>query len=561
MKKQKYSLILLSVLLIVIVCAGACGFHWKYFLAGLVYGGNSQVNSKIIFSKETGFYEDEFYLGIYAPSDDIFYTLDGSEPTKDSLKYDSPILIEDASNNENNYSMRQDVSAGFVAEEDEYATPDYLIDKCTILKVAYYDEEGVRSDIEERVYFVDFEEKTGYENVNIISITSEPENLFSDETGIYVLGETFTNLIAGVNQEETDWCLWPANYTNGGRLWEREANINIFNEDGENVLFQKVGIRIQGGASRGLNPKSLNIYARDEYGDNRLRYDFWRTGYYPKRMTLSSGGNDNRGKMLDRLGSELTQECDFATMNYEPYVLFLNGEYWGFYYLTEKYDEHYIEQYYGVDQENVIIVKNGELEAGEQSDLNLYLEMCNFIETADMTVEENYEYACELLDMQSFIDYFAAEIYIARRIDWPTSNFALWRAREESNQQYEDGKWRWMLFDVNTAAMQEDYVEYDTLDRAIKKSPMFGNLWNNEAFREEFSKRILEMSETIFQKDLVVQKVSEYVDFMFEPVRKHHQRFFGNTFEGKYPTAEGIKNFALQRAEYIPTMLEANMPD
>ena len=90
---------------------------------------------------------------------------------------------------------------------------------------------------------------------------------------------------------------------------------------------------------------------------------------------------------------------------------------------------------------------------------------------------------------------------------------------------------------------------------------MFGNLWNNERFREKFSERILEMSETVFQKDLVVQKVSEYVDFMFEPVRKHHQRFFGNAFEGKYPTAEGIKNFALQRAAYVPIMLEANMPD
>ena len=69
------------------------------------------------------------------------------------------------------------------------------------------------------------------------------------------------------------------------------------------------------------------------------------------------------------------------------------------------------------------------------------------------------------------------------------------------------------------------------------------------------------MAETIFEKEQVVEKVSDYVDFMFEPVKKHHERFFGKTFEGKYPTAESITNFALGRAAYIPEMLEANMPD
>ena len=118
-----------------------------------------------------------------------------------------------------------------------------------------------------------------------------------------------------------------------------------------------------------------------------------------------------------------------------------------------------------------------------------------------------------------------------------------------------------MLFDLNTAAMHEDSVENDTLARVIRKSPMFKNLWTNAQFREDFSKRILELSETVFEEERMIQKVDEYVDFMFEPVRKHHQRFFGTAFEGKYPTAESIKNFALLRAEYIPDMLAANMPE
>lgn len=561
MRKKRYTLIALSIVVFVLICGKKIGFDWKYFCAGMIYGGKSTIDSEMIFSKANGFYEKEFYLKIYAPSKEVYYTLDGSEPTKNSLKYENPILIQDASNNENNHSMRTDFSAGFIAEEDKYIVPEYLIDKCTIIKVAYYNEDGTRSDIEERVYFVGFEEKTGYENVNIISITSDPENLFGDEKGIYVLGDTFKNYFDADIEGELDWCFWSANYRNHGRSWEREAYINVFNEDKENVLSQKVGIRIQGGASRGFYPKSFNIYARDEYGDNRIRYDFWGTGYYPKRMTLSSGGNDNRGKLLDRLGAELTEECDFSTMNYEPYILFLNGEYWGFYYLTEKYDEQYLEHYYDVNRDNVVVVKKDSIEVGEEADLTLYMEMCEFLENADMTIAENYQHACELLDMKSFIDYFAAEIYMARQIDWPNSNYALWRVRETSDKEYEDGKWRWLLFDLNTSSMKENAIEHDTLAHAIKRSGLFRSLWVSAEFQEAFSERILEMSKTIFQDDLVIQKISEYEKLMFEPMQKHHQRFFGEVFEDRYPTSNGIKSFVQQRAEYIPIMLEANMLD
>lgn len=561
--KKKCLLIVNVVLVFSVLCGIGINFNWKYFYAGIRYGGKSAIGSEILFSKASGFYEDEFYLKIYAPSKEIYYTLDGSEPTKDSVKYENAILIDDASNRENTNSMREDFSTGFLLEDPVYEVPNYLIDKCTILKVAYYDEKGNRSQVEERVYFVDFEEKTGYENINIISITSDPENLFSDEKGIYVLGDTYQWFLESGSEEEKarDWCFWAANYRNHGRSWEREANITVFNVARENVLTQKVGIRTQGGASRGYYPKSINIYARDEYGDNRLRYDFWGTGYYPKRMTLSCGGNDNRGKMMDRLVSELTENADFGTMNYEPYVLFLNGEYWGFYYLTEKYDEQYLEHYYDVNRDNVIIIKNGSIEVGTDTDAVLYAEMIAFVENADMAMDENYQSACAYLDMQSLIEYFATEIYIARELDWPSSNYALWRVRETGKKECEDGKWRWLLFDVNTSALNEDLIEHDTLAYARKKSKLFGNLWNSQQFRESFAETILEMSETIFRENLVQSKISEYEELMYTPVQKHCQRFFGKTFEGKYPTATSIKNFVAQRANYISIMLEVNMSD
>lgn len=558
MKKKKQLIIISVGFLLLTLGILTMGHDLKYYAAEIIYSEENPAGSEIVFSKKAGFYESEISLSLYAPTKEIFYTLDGSEPDRNSMKYEGAIQITDASVNENVYSMRTDVSSNFLTEEPMYKSPDYLIDKCTIVRAVYYDSQGNCSEVAERAYFVNFSEKEGYDNVNIISISTDPDSLFDDSNGIYVLGDTFEKYCEENDWTEKSYYSWYGNYSMRGKEWEREAYIQVFDEQKKLVLSQTVGMRIQGGASRAFNPKSLNFYAREEYGDKRMRYDFFGTGYYPKRLNLSSGGNDIYGKMLDRLGAELTESCDFCTMNYEPYVLFLNGEYWGFYYLTEKYDENYIEHYYNVNADNVIIVKKDSVEAGTAEDQQLYDEMYDFIAAADMTQEENYQKACEIFDMQSFIDYFAAEIYMARNGDWPHSNYAMWRSRKVSEKPYEDGKWRYMLFDVNTSAFIDSLIEHDTLAYALEKSELFASLSKNAMFRTDFSTRILEMVDTIFDEENVECKITEYEILMGGPMANHLQRFFGQSNERFYNRANSMRVFARERGKYIRKMLESN---
>ena len=558
MNTKKKIITITTILLFAVICLISSGFNFKYMLAEAVYRNENSVNSKIFFSKKSGFYDEEFYLNIYAPSDEIYYTLDGSEPTKESSRYEEPLLIYDTSHNENTNSMRTDFSALFFKSNTEYVVPDYLIDKCTILKVAYYGRDGQRSKTEERVYFVGYGDKSGYSDVNIISITTEPEDLFSSDKGIYVLGDSFEEYKETTDYEQIQEYLWGANYKHSGREWEREANIQVFNTEKELVLSQNIGLRIQGGVSRAFYPKSLNLYARNEYGSNQLRYNFFGTGYYPQRVTLSSGGNDYFGKIRDRIGAELTEKCDFSTMNYIPYVLFLNGEYWGFYYLTEKYDENYIEHYYNIDKGNVVIIKQRGLEAGKPEDYELYEEMVEFVESADMTVDENYEKACSMIDIESFIDYYAAEIYMARNADWPSANFALWRSSKISKKPYEDGKWRWMLFDVNTSALHSDLEEHDTLAYVIEECSLFANLSENGKFRDAFATKLREMRDDYFKLEKVEAKLGEYELLMSDPMENHLQRFFGRDNERFLHESRQVWAFACLRGEHIEDMLERN---
>ncbi|MFI3231291.1 MAG: FN3 associated domain-containing protein, partial [bacterium] len=150
------------------------------------------LNNFFRFSMPSGFYEDDFLLKIIAPTNEVYYTLDGSIPTKNSIRYTKPILITDASLNENSYSMREDTST-FLLEDliiqynnDEtytsiYNLPDYLIDKCTVVRAMYYDAFGVAQEVNTATYFVGYQNKTGYDTNYTISIITEPDNLFADD--------------------------------------------------------------------------------------------------------------------------------------------------------------------------------------------------------------------------------------------------------------------------------------------------------------------------------------------------------------------------------------------
>lgn len=522
----------------------------------------------ITFSVESGFYDEEFDLSISATGGPIYYTLDGSVPTVDSIKYEGPIHIYDASVNENTYSMITDVSAGFYTDMLSkyhmtgigYSTPEYNVDKCTIVRAAVYYGAGEYSDIKTASYFVGFDTKTGYSGMNVVSIVTDPENLFDYEKGIYVTGKTFDDMMSLLEDEEMPkWWWMESNYTLRGFDSERMASCQFFGVDGTLLLSQACGIRIHGGATRAYNQKSLNIYAREEYnGQDYFYYNFFGNDYSPSAVTLTQGGNDYSSKMKDYLMNTLLSDMDFATMDFQPYVLFLDGEYWGVYWLTEKYDKEYMHYHYSVDADNVIMVKNDEIEEGEESDKQLYYDMLDFCSNSDLSIQSNYEQVCSLIDIDSYIDYVASMVYISRKDDWPSSNYALWRSKKIGHGQYDDGKWRWILFDVNSGGLDEELVEYDSIEYLMDNSSMFRNLMTNDSFREKFLGRLVDISENVLSADIVAEEISNFRLLMDEPLMQNQRRFFDETYYSTYyeEQIDSVSHFFEKRQDYILLMIE-----
>ena len=533
-----------------------------------------------VFSHESGFYEDEFYLEITASNEaTIYYTLDGSLPDESSYIYRKPLLINDATQNENCYSMRTDTSTGFRSDliaqyqtfdnDPNYLAPDFLVDKCTIIRAIAISPSGTASEVTSASYFVGISPQN-YDGCNFISLITDPDNLFDSHKGIYVTGDIFTEYLANGNIS-SHWRFWEANYRQRGAEWERPATFEFFSNDGTLLLSKDCGMRIHGGVSRGTLPRSLNLYARTEYDQkDTFDLDFFETDYYPRSITLNSGGNQLITQFPDYMMTQMVRDLNFATMLFEPYVLFLNGEYWGFYWLSEKYDEGYLSHYYQVQPENIIIIKNGAVEVGHERDLMFYRSLIYFLSRNDTSIDSNYKKVCQMIDIDSFIDYYATMIYIARCEDWPQSNVALWRTREISDgDSYSDGKWRWMLFDCNSTSMLDDVLDYldevyftsgdtltyhDTLTYVKDSDDLFRSLWSNQSFQEAFIQKIIYIGENCFSAEKMDAFIQNYVDTMTPVLEKSWARFYGsknNQYNAFCETMESHRSFFDQRLAVV----------
>lgn len=518
--------------------------------------------AELTFSRESGFYEEPFELELSAPiGTKIYYTLDGSVPDENAFLYTAPIVIDDATSNPNVYSMRTDITYETTMSGIPYKLPDYSVDKCTVVRAAYLDADGKFNDMKSESYFVGYDAKDGYSGMNVISVVTDPDNLFNYDDGIYVFGRRFETELDqdGNHIDETE------NFTQHGFLWERPADIQMFDADRESVLKQSCGIRIQGGGSRSCLPKSLNLYARENYSQAKRFYtDLFGTGYMADTLTLSAGGQDTIAKFRDMFVATLTKGRNFCTMNYEPCVMFLDGEYWGVYWLTERYTDTYLSYYYDTDKDNVLIVKNGVPEEESDEDWSIYINMMNYLNDTDFSIPENYESLDYVIDLQSYLDYYATEIYIGRGVDWPGgTNEAFWRVREPSKNagggEFQDGRWRWMLFDVNTSSLDTDLIEDDTLRFAMEHSSAFNNLCRSDKFKEEFSITLMDIANEIFSPANTEPLIENHLELMTEPIDIHLKRFFGSDQPYRVEDEmENIRGFLANRKPYIAGYLKEN---
>lgn len=408
----------------------------------------------------------------------IYYSLDGTIPSSGSNRYTKPIVVNEVA---------------------------------LIRAVAY--KSGKRSAVVTNTYVCD----RPYD-LPVVSLATDPENLWNFEYGIYVEGCCADTIEPHMG----------ANYWMD---WERSANIEMYDEEGELCFNQGCGINIFGGFSRMLPMKSLAVFARSKYGDNRFRYPIFperEEDEYKSFILRNSGGDFKRTHIRDAFMTQLAKPTGVAIQAYRPAVVFINGKYWGIQNIREKISEHYLKSNYGVDKDNVDILRqNGVKRHGYSTN---YKKLLAYLRQNDLADDSNVEKLRTFMDVDDFIRYNIAEVYSDNRD--AGGNIRYWRERNDS------AKWRWVYYDIdqglgNNAPQgykRNTLLKFTSVNNEKWPDPPWStfiirSLLKNKKLENQYINTFADHLNTVYHADTANRLMDEMVAVIDDEMKFHQKRW------------------------------------
>lgn len=525
------------------------------------------------FSVHGGFFEAPFNLDISInhPTAVVRYSLDGSEPNTGHPAFSQPLLIDSRIGDTNTISMISETSLSFLPPAGE-------VFKSNVIRAKAFIPDSITVKTVTHTYFVDTGIFSKY-NTPVLSLVTDNDNLFDSTIGIYVLGDKYYEW---QQQNPNDsLTLWhPANYLGRGDAWERPVHLEYFENTGVTGLRQDAGLRIHGGASRTFNQKSLRLYARNKYGPAPFSYPVFdghtqRVSNLPlekfDRLMLRSSGNDwGRTFFRDGLMHSLIAHTKLDVMAFQPAVVFLNGEYWGFHNIRERMDKYYISRHYNIDADDVAILEgHGSLNTGYISDQIHYYGLHNYVDNNDMSQNLHYDYVKTLMDVENFMLYQAVQIYY-RNTDWPGNNIKFWRKRTDNYIPHapygKDGRWRWLFYDLDFGFGLIEGLNahlHNTLEYACEagntqwpnpdwSTLLFRNLLENTNFRNGFINTMADHINTSFLPHRMLDVIDSLKHIYAPGMQEHIERWRLPVNLGQWDQHINILHyFALNRSASI----------
>ena len=494
--------------------------RWIWLLVLFTFRLELFSQTEVMFSRQGGFYDEPFVLSL-GSSDwecQIHYTTNGAMPTARSPRYETPLFLD-----ESLYSS-SDIYTLPISPLFEPFVPD-SVQHAIVIRAAAFDEEGNRiSDVVTQTYLI---RSLGCEHhgLAVVSVCADSLALFDADTGILVPGALFDP----ANPDLT------GNYFQRGREWERWANVEFYEPDDNSGINQQCGLRTHGNRARKAPAKGLKIYAREEYGKKRFKHRFFETTQIKSFNHLVLKPFSTLwpcSGVQDYVANRMALQLGLEAPNSRPVVLYLNGEYWGIYFLQEKLDDHYLEDHFDVEPERCnIICGNGldgqtwewnvEVESGDGSGFE---QMMDWLEDADLSDSSNYAYVNGLVDIENFIDYQILETFIANT-DWPANNSRCW--------QVDDSKWRFIFYDGDATMLEEDYdvfanasyVADNLWHTGMKSTLLFRRLLENNDFKLRFGNRVNELCNTVLQSNSTIAVLGGIVEDLRLEVPNQIARF------------------------------------
>ncbi len=420
-----------------------------------------------VFSTPPGIYQQSVVVEIDSAGEGttLTYTLDGSEPTKESNVYTDPL------------SVRQTTPVRVRAFAPDHLPSDILTGTWLI-----------REEI----------------HLPVLSLVTDPQHLWNRRTGIY------------------------ENSTQHGRAWERPASVEFFKRDGTRMFGVDAGLRIHGGASRTRSPKrSFRLYFRGEYGPRKLEAPLFPDTDVESfdRLVLRGGFNDTwtydkamqRETAIyvsDQVVRDLHNDMGFVAPHGIYAQLYLNGEYWGLYNPCDRIDTDFLASYYRFDDWDII--SDDEVKEGDAGAWN---DLLSLVRRSNLRDPEHYAEVESRVDINQMISYYVLNIWV-QNYDWPHHN---WYAARE---RLPHGLWRFFLWDVEYSfgsGIKGYQIRQNTFETARNSGKgSLGTLFDELLHNREFKAHFLSELERYLATTLSEEHVLNRLNTDFREIPNHH---------------------------------------
>ncbi|MBO7067245.1 MAG: lamin tail domain-containing protein [Bacteroidaceae bacterium] len=374
-------------------------------------------------------------------------------------------------------------------------TGTFPVSETTILRFMLTKDGYLNSPVTTRSFFINNHDWY----LPIVSVTTHPDNLFSDSIGLYVggvNGRTGNNMNKPMNQNMD---------------WERPVNVEYLVPDTQTgqwheALNQGALFSIFGGWTR-FNDGDENFQYKPSF---KLKADKWCEGlnFYPypvfqakpyiknKTLLVRNGGQDQHGRIWDAVIQELLQSSgiNLDCQATQPAHIFLDGLPLGMFNLREASNRNYAYSNYGIGSDEVDQWENEfQIKAGSSAIYNTWRQLCQNL-AANPTDTLIWQSICNIVDIDEYCNYMAAEIYMGN-LDWlrgGLKNIKGFRCNKD------DGKIHVVVFDLDGCFGDTDMIAQIYKKGSGKQIEIFKNMMKYPPFRQQFIDAYCIMGGSIF---------------------------------------------------------------
>lgn len=462
------------------------------------------LSGAVSYSIPGGFYNEAQNVMLTTGTGEIFYTVDGSVPNKNSLLYSSPIAVG----------------------------------KTTVIRARCIDGDKLAGKIATNTYFIQEPKHT----LMMASITTDTTFLYSKELGIFE--NSWKNREVPIAME----LFTPE----GKQVVKVNAGMTLGSLTNFTCPQKPLQIALKGG----------------KYGDDFIWYRLFdkEIACFP-RIRLRQGGDGWETNLITdgMLESMSKNQLEFGIQAYRPVILFINGKYYGIHDMREQFDDQYFTNNYNVDPTSKTEVKSTfaplpnqtkevwETVSGNWEDYHSLIDLVT--SKSSGVTAETYASVKEQINVNSLVDFVSAVVY-ACQISWG-HNEDIWRVAST--------KWQWLVTDfdrcfVYKSSMSDVKTNNFTKGAGVsgsimKQDTLFSNLLSNSEFKSYFTQRFAAHLNSTFSPSRMIAIVDSLAAILSPEMDTYTAKWgveggIGSTAKW-IAQVDSVKRYIMERPGYV----------